>query len=85
MKDVQVDMSPYYDDFNASKAIDFDNRTLPDSCHCCSGTINGPSWWSIDLGNMYLIQTIVLIGRSDRKYNAIHFLYFAKRDGKINN
>ena len=83
VKDVQVNMSAYWKDFNASKAIDFDNRTSADLCHCCSGTVDGPSWWSIDLGSVYLIKTIVFIGRSDSKYHAIHYCCLCQKEWKI--
>lgn len=54
--------------FSAQYAIDGDESTLPDSCYCCAKTSTAPSKWWLDLGRQYLVQGLVIIGRSDGKW-----------------
>ena len=63
--DLTTSMSPPYLGMDANKAIDFDDRTQPNICDCCSATLNGDAWWKLDLGNIYPITSVIFIGRSD--------------------
>lgn len=69
---VTVTMSPHlYRDWNASLAIDGDNRTNPDTCYCCAVSFvlgRMLMWWMIDLGMMYPIKLIQFYGRDDGNF-----------------
>ena len=73
---ISVDMSSQWADFHPSYAVDGNEETLPDDCHCCAGTTNTPPyWWRLNLGREYIIKTIIFIGRSDCKYFLFLFFY----------
>ena len=59
-------MSSQWGNMNASKAVDLDDRSKPNTCDCCSATSGGgDAWWKLDLGNTYPISSLIFIGRSD--------------------
>ena len=49
------------------KAVDLNEGRDPKECNCCAGAHYIPSWWRLDLGNVYPINTIIFIGRDDSK------------------
>ena len=64
-RDISATMSAKWNEMGASKAVDLDDRSKPDTCDCCSATSNGDAWWKLDLGNIYPISLLIFIGRSD--------------------
>ena len=66
-------MSAKYQSMDASKAIDFDDRSNP-TCNCCSATYGGDAWWKLDLGDIYPINAVIFVGRTDGIYLCKHFI-----------
>ena len=66
-------MSTKYQSMDASKAIDFDDKSNP-TCNCCSATYGGDAWWKLDLGDVYPINAVIFVGRTDGIYLCKHFI-----------
>ena len=60
---VDVSMSSQWYNWNARRAIDLDDGNHPNTCGCCSGTLNENAWWKLNLRNIYPIKTIIFTGR----------------------
>lgn len=59
-------MSSTEKSFSSEKAVDGLLGPNPERCNCCSETIYSEiSWWSVDLGQRYPIQSVQIYGRSD--------------------
>lgn len=52
--------------FSVDHIIDGKPSTVASSCSCC-GTVNERGWIQLDLINVYLLDHIVIKGRSDRE------------------
>lgn len=62
--------------FAVDNVIDGNRNSAASSCFCCGAVTEG-GWIQLDLQSPYLINHIVITGRSDRKY------IFASSDGSI--
>ena len=60
---LHVSMSSTWGPFVAENAVDGRDTSSANDCYCCAGTVRGPSWWRLDLGAPYMIQSITFIGR----------------------
>ena len=50
---------------NSTLAVDGLLGPDPDICHCCSITSNSfLSWWMLDLGKRYPLNSIIIYGRN---------------------
>lgn len=58
------------------KAANGKTGSDPETCGCCSPFKNSAlSWWSVDLGGLYSIARITVIGRMDGMYHGtVHVL-----------
>ena len=61
-----AEINPVWSNYVGTKAIDLNDATDADTCGCCAGTETGPSWWRLNLGNQYAVDTIIFVGRSDK-------------------
>jgi hypothetical protein len=62
--DVQTDMSSIFLNWTSNLAIDGNIGPKPDVCNCCSGTKNSLiSWWTVDLGKRYPINSVTVFSR----------------------
>lgn len=53
--------------WNALSAIDGSLNLAADSCQCCAATeTQGSRWLQLDLGKLYLLQIIQILGRSGK-------------------
>lgn len=66
---INATMSTTWRTWDAMKAVDLNEDTNPYICNCCAMALLHPSWWRLDLGNLYPIKLIEFIGRSDCKFN----------------
>lgn len=63
---IATTMSSTAHGFSSEKAIDGQYGPDPESCNCCSETLNSPmSWWRVDLTAVYSISEIIIYGRHD--------------------
>jgi hypothetical protein len=63
-------MSSVAFNWTSDKAIDGKIGNDPDTCECCSGTMNSAtSWWKIDLGMMYPLARVIVQGRQAGDFN----------------
>ena len=75
-----VSMSTPYSEngetWSAVRAIDLIEDSRPYICHCCSSTYGDVLFWRLDLGTVYPIKGIVVVGRSDGKLSHVNRLWY---------
>lgn len=61
-------MSSTVHPFTSDKAVDGQYGPTPETCDCCSETVNSlRSWWKLDLSALFPIAEVQIYGREDGK------------------
>ena len=64
----QASISTDYLDWDASRAVDGDYRTLPDLNCCTASNLQKDPYLRLNLGNVHRVTRIAIYGRTDGEF-----------------